>query len=60
MSKSRLDAHIKATHMARSEQRKFVCSTCGAGFAVKGRLVEHMRIHNNVKQFVCNVGTCDK
>ena len=42
-------------HMAsHSNNRSFLCTVCGAGFKVKGKLYLHMKLHEN-KIYTCNI-----
>ena len=54
MQKEHLIGH-KRTH---SEERPFICSKCGKGFARNLSLQRHCLIHSEKRSFVCD--QCDK
>ena len=56
----KMELHQKTQH-TNNEDKKWKCSTCGKGFALKFALVEHERIHGE-KMFPCRVsnGLCGK
>ena len=56
----KMELHQKTQH-TNNEDKKWKCSSCGKGFALKFALIEHERIHGE-KQFPCRVsnGLCGK
>ena len=46
--------HIINSHLE-DHTRPFRCGTCGKGFARKGAMDAHMRMHENKRSFACSV-----
>ncbi|KAF8475995.1 hypothetical protein BDZ91DRAFT_710714 [Kalaharituber pfeilii] len=58
-----LRLHVSENHSAPLEERRrrFVCETCGQGFARRWGMVSHQRtVHNGERPFACAFGGCEK
>jgi len=48
--------HVKISLGEIENLKPYLCSDCGRGFSSKGRLQNHLRIHNNLlKSYMCSV-----
>jgi uncharacterized Zn-finger protein len=48
------------SHQTSTRPRQFLCEVCGKSYTQSSHLWQHLRFHQGVKPFECNVDGCDR